>query len=319
MSRSRRAAVVGLALGAILAVGCAPPEPAAPPRFSVRLLTSPNISGRWEAAAERGLGLIAAELDAEVARHRVGDDPEGQGPITTQGRAGIDLVFCVGGGFEGALYAEAGAFPETAFVLIPGRARAANVGGIEFLPEGAGYLAGVVAAVVAPNQRVGILRGTGKPWLEALERGFEAGFRAIRSRAVVETGQGVEGVWALNVTDVGVALYAGDEPEPGVLAAAREAGVRLVVTDPDLMAEFPDVVVAAVDVDVAEAMLRVAREVRDGTFVGQVYSFDLGSGILDVTLNGELDPAVLESASAALEEARAEVTAGFVEIDRLGL
>jgi basic membrane protein A len=319
MSQSRRAAIVGLAAGAVLAVGCSPQEPVAPPRFSVRLLTSTNVSGRWEAAAERGLGLIAAELNAEVARHRVSGDPGDQAPMATQGQAGADLVFCVGGGFERALYGEAGAFPETVFVLIPGRARAANVASIEFLPEGAGYLAGVIAAAVAPNQRVGIVRGTGAPWLEALERGFVAGFRANRSRAVVETEQGVEGVWALNVTDVGVALYASDEPEPGVLEAAREAGLSLIVTDPDAMAKFPDVAVAAVDVDVAEAMLRVAREVRDGTFVGRVYSFDLGSGVLEVKLNRGLDPAVLVLATEALENARAEVTAGLVEIDRLGL
>ena len=85
------------------------------------------------------------------------------------------------------------------------------------------------------------------------------------------------------------------------------------------MTDFPDTVVAAVDIDVAEAMLRVAREVRDGTFVGQVYSFDLGSGILDVTVNSELDPALLEAATVAMEEARAEVTAGLIEVDRLGL
>jgi len=313
------AAGVGLAVLAILTVGCEREEPVAPPRFSVRLLTSPNVSGRWEAAAERGLGLIAAELDADVARHRAGDDPQGQGQLTAEGRQGVDLVFCIGGGFEKALYAEAGAFPGTVFVLLPGRARAANVAGIEFLPEGAGYLAGVVAAIVAPAPRAGLLRGVGRPWLEALERGFSAGFRDHQRRAVVETEHGVEGVWALNVTDVNVALYASDEPEAGVMEAAREAGLRLIVTDPRLMAEFPDAVVAAVDIDVAEAMLRVAREVRDGTFVGQVYSFDLGSGILDVTLSSELDPEVLETATVALEEARAEVTAGLIEIDQLGL
>ena len=77
--------------------------------------------------------------------------------------------------------------------------------------------------------------------------------------------------------------------------------------------------VAVVDVDVPEAMLRVAREVRDGAFVGKVYSFDLGSGVLDVTISGDLDPALLVPATQALEAARAEVTAGLVEIDRLGL
>ncbi len=313
------AAGVGLAVLAILTAGCHPEEPVAPPQFSVRLLTSPSLSGRWEAAAERGLGLIAAELDADVARHRVGDGPLGQGQLTAEGEQDGDLVFCVGGGFEKALYAAAGASPGTVFVLLPGRARAANVAGIEFLPEGAGYLAGVIAATVAPAPRAGILRGVGRPWLEALERGFGVGFRTHQRRAVVATEHGVEGVWALNVTDVNVALYASDEPEPGVMEAAREAGVRLIVTDPRLMVDFSDIVVAAIDLDVAEAMLRVAREVRDGTFVGQVYSFDLGSGILDVTLNRELDPAVLETATLALEEARAEVTAGLIEIDQLGL
>ncbi len=313
------AAGVGLFVLIILTVGCEQKRPVAPPQFSVRLLTSPNVSGRWETAAERGLGLIAAELDADVARRRVDDGPQGQGQLTAEGRQGVDLVFCIGGGFEKVLYAEAAAYPETVFVLLPGRARAANVAGIEFLPEGAGYLAGVVAAIIAPAPRAGLLRGVGGPWLEALERGFSAGFGAHHRRAVVETEHGVEGVWALNVTDVNVALYASDGPEPGVMEAAREAGVRLIVTDPRLMTDFPDTVVAAVDIDVAEAMLRVAREVRDGTFVGQVYSFDLGSGILDVTVNSELDPALLEAATVAMEEARAEVTAGLIEVDRLGL
>jgi len=319
MKGPTRAAVVGLAVLMILTAGCTKEEAVAPPRFSVRLLTSPNVSGRWEAAAERGLGLIAAELDADVARHRVGDGPEGRGQLAAEGERGADLVFCVGGGFEKALYTEASVFPHTVFVLLPGRARAANVAGIEFLSEGAGYLAGVVAATIARAPRAGLLRGVGGPWLEALERGFGVGFGARNRRAVVETERGVEGVWAFNVTDVDLALYASDRPEASVLEAAREAGLRLIVTDPSLMTDFPDTVVAAVDIDVAEAMLRVAREVRDGTFVGQVYSFDLGSGILDVTLNSHLDPAALEAATLALEEARAEVTAGLIEIDQLGL
>lgn len=310
----------GLAAVVVLTAACAPEEPPAPPQFSVRLLTSPNLSGRWEAAAERGLGLIAAEFDADVSRHRVDEDTRSwQKYLAAGGRNGVELVFCVGGGIEKALYAEAGAFPETVFVLLPGRARAANVAGIEFLPDGAGYLAGVIADTVTETRRAGILRGTGRPWLDALERGFKAGFRAHQRRAVIETAQGVEGVWALNVTDVTIALYATDEPDPEVMAAAREAGLRLIVTDSEQLALSPDLVVAAVDVDVAEAMLRVAREVREGFFVGQVYSFDLGSGVLDLLLNSELDPVALESASEDLESARAEVTAGLIEVDHLGL
>ena len=319
MERPNWVAGLGLVLCLFLIVACTPEESKAPPQFSVRLLTSPNLSGRWEAAAEQGLGLIAAELAADVARHRVDKDAESwQRHLAAEGRNGVDLVFCVGGDIERALYAEAGAFPETVFVLLPGRARAANVAGIEFLPDGAGYLAGVVADTVSTTRRAGVLRGTGRPWLQALERGFEAGFRDHQRRAVVEPAQGVEGVWGFNVTDVGVALYATDEPKTEVLDAAQNAGLRLIVTDPELLRLGPEVVVAAVDLDVPEAMLRVAREVRDGFFVGQVYSFDLGSGVLDVVLNPGLDLAVLKTANEALESARAEVTAGLIDLDHLG-
>jgi hypothetical protein len=92
-----------------------------------------------------------------------------------------------------------------------------------------------------------------------------------------------------------------------------------VVTHPEFLDAASDTVVAAVDFDVAEAMLRVSREVRDHTFKGRVYAFDLGSGVLDVVINPALAPDLRPVAEEALEEARAEITAGLVEFDGLGL
>ena len=80
-----------------------------------------------------------------------------------------------------------------------------------------------------------------------------------------------------------------------------------------------DTVVAAIDFDVAEAMLRVAREVRDHAFKGRVFAFDLGSGVLDVVINPALAPENRAVAEEALEAARSEITAGLVEFDELGL
>jgi len=103
--------------------------------FSVRVLTARTISGRWERAAERGLGRIAAELDADVARVRIADSADERNALTEQGRAGVSLVFCLGGYSETVLYSVATAFPKTVFVMLPGRARAENVAGIRFRPE----------------------------------------------------------------------------------------------------------------------------------------------------------------------------------------
>ena len=90
--------------------------------------------------------------------------------------------------------------------------------------------------------------------------------------------------------------------------------------DPALLGIEPDLVVAAVDVDVAEAMLRVAREVHDRRFTGQVFAFDLGSGVLDVVPGtGWGTPERQTALVDAIERARSEITAGWVEIEELGI
>lgn len=284
--------------------------------FTVRALTSAPLSGRWERAAERGLGLIAAELGADVARFRAHGADGRREAIAALGGAGVDLVFCVGRDFQQAVYTDAAAFPATRFVVMPGDAVGANVASIQLEPDGAGFVAGAVAAAIAGDGRVGVLRGPGGPWLDELEAGFSRAVRrAVRHDPVVR--QLADGPWALRSDGVTVALLDTDRDDPRVLAQAANAGLLLVAVGDDLLGA-DDVVAAVVVFDLPEAMLRVAREVHDGTFEGRVYSFDLGSGVLDVRLDPATE-ALHPGASEALETARAEVTAGFVEVEGLGM
>ena len=304
----------------MILVSCAPAKPPQEERFRVRLLTSVALSGRWERAAERGLGLIAAELDADIARSRAEGTADQRSRLRALAREGVDLVFCVGPEVEPLVYTEAVAFPNTDFVVIPGEIHSANVGSVIFTPEEAGYLAGAVAATATDRPVIGLLRGAGRPWLERLEAGFSAGFRSGHADGEVVTAGGKDGPWQLTAAGVEVALYSTDQADPQVLAAAHDAGLFLVGADPTLLDAEPDFVIAAVEVDVAEAMLRVAREVHDLTFRGKVYAFDLGSGVLDVRLNPSLAPLDRETDyREALERARSEITAGWVEIEELGI
>lgn len=298
---------------------CGSDEKPAAKKFTVRMLTVRSLSGHWNRASDRGLALIRDELGADTARIPSNDPLESRDRLTELGRAGANLVFCVGGISETTLQSVANAFPNTVYVLLPGRVQSNNVAGIQFLPEEAGYLAGAVAGALAPDGRLGLIQGGGQPWLESLEDGYVAGFKSRWRRTTITEGVGVEGVWEQSAAGTLVALYAADEADPEVLMAAHNAGVQLVATDPELLRSETATVVAAVEVDVGEAMLRVAREVRDGTFVGRVFAFDLGSGVLDVVINPDLAPDELAVAGEALEEARAEITAGLVEFDELGL
>ncbi len=312
------ALVAGMLALATLAVGCRGEPPAVDERFTVRLVTSAPLSGRWEREAERGLGRLAVELGADVARVRAWN-PEDRRTVLQQVAAdGADLVFCVGSGFEDLLFSEGPALGASRFVVVPGSSRSDTVASIRFLTEGAGYLAGAAAAALSGPAPVGVLRGAGRPWLEALESGFAAGVEGGDSRRPVVFAAGAEGAWELARGGVRTALYAADVPDAAALAAAHDAGLLLVAPDPMLMASMPDMFFAAVELDVAEAMVRLARDVRDGTFDGRGLEFDLGSGALDVHLStslGVVTPAVHER----LAEARTEVLAGFVEVEELGI
>ena len=317
-----RAVSVLLAVALLATASCGPGAPKSKTEatgLQVRLLTSLPVSGRWERAAERGLGRIAADLGADVARNRAVDSTDQRALVVDQGRRGVHLVFCVGPGFEKNVFAEAPSYPETRFVLLPGRAHRENVAGVEFVTQGAAYVAGVVAASLGSSRTVGVLRGAGGGWLEEVERGFISGFLSTGWRRDAEVVSSPEGPWELASRGVEVALYATDRPENEVLAAAHDAGVLLVTIGVDLMEIEPDVVAVAIEVDVAEAMVRMAREVWDGTFAGGVYAFDLGSGVLDVRLNHSLPDVNLPAVQEALEVAKSEVTAGIVELEELGI
>ncbi|MEE4271987.1 MAG: BMP family ABC transporter substrate-binding protein [Thermoanaerobaculales bacterium] len=301
-------------------ISCRPPEVPSEPGFRVRLVTSVTISGRWEREAERGLGLIAAELDADIARTRAVGAADQRRALRRHAEEGIDLVFCVGPEAETLVYTEAVAFPDTDFVIIPGSVHGANIGSMAFMPEEVGYLAGAVAASAGEAEAVGLLRGSGRPWLEHLETGFAAGSSKTRPRIEIVTASGPDGPWDLVEAGAEIALYSTDRVEPRVLAAAHDAGLLLIAADPALMAAESEIVIASVDVDVADAMLRIAREVHDHRFIGQVFAFDLGSGVLDVVLNPELvDDEHTAGLRESLERARSEITAGWVEIEELGL
>lgn len=315
-SRNILNAVIAIAL---CTAACGSGERPPVPRFTVRMLTARTVSAHWDRAADRGLSRIAAELNADVERILTDDPTEFRDRLAALGEDETRLVLCVGAFPETTLYSVADTYPGTVFVLLPGEVQSANVAGIRFMSEEAGYLAGSVAGALAVDGMLGLLHGGGQPWLESLEEGYVAGFTSRWHKAEVAVGEGAEGVWELSSAGVLVSLYAADRAEPEVLAAAHDAGMLLVASDPDLLESDSGMVVAAVRVDVAEAMVRVAREVRDGTFAGRVFTFDLGSGVLDVIIKPDLAPDALIVAEEALEEARAEITAGLVEFDELGL
>lgn len=285
-------------------------------RLRVSLFLSNDAGTEW-VRHEAGISRVLGETyGAAVVALRVYTATERRTHVEAAASQGADLVVCVGSGFERSIQTVAPRYPRTAFVIDRGEVVGPNVARMEFLLSGAAYLGGVAAAVLA-GSTVGVVDLGKGPGSDDIETGFEQGFRCLHPWGRIERVSGVEGITTLADSRVMIALCAAGEPHPGLLAFAEASGVQLVTVGQPVDSTLDDAVIAAIVVDVAEAISRIAADVVDDTFIGRVYAFDLGSGVVDLRLH----PSVSENIDLeeALDQGRAAVNAGMVEIEALGL
>ena len=298
-------------------VGCRPEALLKPPSpLRVHIIVGGDADQEWDQGQEATERLLREAFDAVTTSIRVHTVQERRSALEAAGRHGLEIVFCVGSGFERPVLSVAPRYPRTAFVLDHGERVEFNVARVEFLFSGAAYLGGVAAAVVG-GSTVGIVDLGRNSETDDIEAGFEQGFRCRYPWGRVEVAAGVGGIQVLPDVGVKIALTSAGPPNPGLLAVAEASGVRLVTVGRPRQDFFNNLVIAAIVADVPEAIRRIVADVVDDTFTGKVYAFDLGSGVVDLRLNPAL--AGNEELEQALDQARDAVNAGMVEIEALGL
>ncbi len=296
--------------------GCRAEVPTEPLPLRLHVIVAGDTDQEWdqgEAAIEH---LLKETFGAVTSSTRVHTAQEKLLALEAAGRHELEVVLCVGSGFERPLQAVAPRFPRTAFVFDQGDFIGPNVARIEFLYGGAAYLGGVVAAVVG-GSTVGIVGPGSGPGTGDVEAGFEQGFRCRYPWGRVELTSGAGGIETLPDAGVKIALWSAGSPNPGVLAVAEASGVRLVTVGQPRQVSSNNPVIAAIIADVPEAVRRIVADVVDDTFTGKVYAFDLGSGVVDLRLHPSI--AGNEELDDALDQARDAVNAGMVEVEALGL
>ncbi len=287
-----------------------------PSPLRVHVVVQGDADHEWDQGQAEIERLLRETFGAVTTSIRVHTAQERRSALEAAGRHGLEVVLCVGPGFERPVLSVAPRFPRTAYVLDHGEVVEPNVARIEFLFSGAAYLGGVAAAVVG-GSTVGIVDPGGDPERDDIEAGFEQGFRCRYPWGRVELAAGVGGIQTLPDAGVDIALYSAGSPNSGLLAVAEASGVRLVTVGQPRHVASSNLVIASIIADVPEAVRRVVADVVDDTFTGKVYAFDLGSGVVDLRLHPSL--AENEELGEALDQARDAVNAGMVEIEALGL
>ena len=289
--------------------------------FCVALLTPGPISDQsGNGGAYAGLMRIRDSLGARVSHIQTKTPADFEENFREYGAQGYDLVFGHGFEFQDAAKRVGPQFPKTLYVTTSGNTAAGNVAGIRFSFSDASYLAGMLAASMSRSGTLGVIGGTELPPVKESFTAFEAGARRVNPKIQVLTSfvgnwddvsAGKELALAQFARGADVIFQNADAAGLGVFQAAREKRSAYVVgSNADQNNIAPEVTLGSVLIDLPQAFLAVAREVKDGGFRARVVTFDARSDVVRFVVNPAIRDRIPARALARVDSISAMIHAG---------
>jgi basic membrane lipoprotein Med (substrate-binding protein (PBP1-ABC) superfamily) len=178
----------------------------------------------------------------------------------------------------------------------------------------------MVAGGLTKSGMLGFVGGVKLPPVEAAERGWEAGARAVNPKVQTrstylnnwdDAALGREAAVALIRVGVDAFHHNADAAAIGVFQAAKESpGVLVFGANSDQRALAPDHVPGSAVIDLPRAFELVARDVRDGRFRPQVQAFGLASQVVRYEPSPEFGRRVPAALEARVRAAADSIAAG---------
>lgn len=305
-----------------VASGCADrPQAGATPQFRVGLLTPGPISDKsWNGSAFIGLERIRDSLGAVISHIQVKTPADFEENFRQYGAAGYTLVIGHGFEFQDAAARVAPEYPKTVFITTGGQTVRPNVAPLSFAFDEPSYLAGMAAAGLTSTGIVACVGGTELPPVKSAFEAFTAGARALRPDVHVlvaylgnwdDVSAGREQALALARRGADIIFQDADAAGLGVFQAAREGrGLRVIGSNANQNALAPDFTIGSVVIDVPHAFLRVARDVKAGTFAARVVRLTTHDDVVRWEPNPKVMRAISASTQAAIDSVQGLMRAG---------
>jgi basic membrane protein A len=291
-------------------IGCTQPQASG---MRVALVTPGSVAdAAWNSGAFEGLQRIRDSLRVHVSHVEARTPTEQIEALRTYAAQGYDLVFAHGFEFQDAAERVSATYPHTAFIVTSGRRSRGNVSPLIFRLEEASYLAGMVAGQLSKTGVLGFIGGIELPPIEAAYQGWVNGAKrvnpAIKSRKVYlnsfdDVAAGREAALALIGAGADMFHHNADAAALGLFQAVKQSrGVYVMGANADQTSLAPDHVLGNAVIDLPQAFLLVALELKRGDFAPHVEAFGLKSGVVRYVPNPRLDsliPGFLKSKMAA--------------------
>ena len=287
----------------------------------VGLVTPGSVADvAWNSGAFEGLQRIRDSLVVHVSHIEARTPTEQIEALRTYAAQGYDLVFAHGFEFQDAAERVSASYPKTAFIVTSGRRARGNVSPLIFRLEEASYLAGMVAGRLSKTGLLGFIGGIELPPIKAAYQGWVNGAKAvnpaIRSREVYlnsfdDVAAGREAALALIGAGADMFHHNADAAALGLFQAVKQSrGVYVVGSNADQASLAPDHVLGSAVIDLPQAFLLVASEVKRGEFVPHVEAFGLKSGVVRYVANPRLDSLIPSSLKALIAAAADSISKG---------
>jgi basic membrane protein A len=282
---------------------------ASEPAKKIRIAMVTDIGGlndrSFNTAAYEGLKQAESELGAEIRALTSTSDRDYVPNLSTLARQKYDLIVAVGFLMADATATVAKSFPDQKFAIIDFaqenlKGKPANVAGLIFKEQQAGYLAGYVAAAYVKDkggdQVIASVGGQKIPPVDAYIAGFQAGAKAANPDVETLNGYSQDFVdqskckeLAIDQIDQGaqVIFQVAGQCGLGALDAAKKANVQGIGVDVDQSFLGAHILTSA-EKKIVEAVVAQAKAVSEDTFEGGTTVFDAtNKGIGLGTFNAE--------------------------------
>jgi basic membrane lipoprotein Med (substrate-binding protein (PBP1-ABC) superfamily) len=294
-------------------------------RFKVALLSPGPVSDAgWNASAYEGLLRIQKELDAEISQIEVKTPAEFEEGFRDYASKGFQLVFGHGFEFQDAAAAVSPDFPNTIFITSSGTTIRDNVAPMVFEIEQATYLMGIIAARLSKSRRAGCVGGIEIPSVKSGFRAFEAGAKSVDSSFVVvnsfignweDLGAAKEAALALINQNADFILHNADAAGLGVFQAVKERrGVFAFGANKNQNDIAPEAVLASAVLDIPQAFVTLARQVKDGTFKAQIERMGMSDGVVSLVINPKLAHHLSEELMKEIDGTRQAILRGELAV-----
>jgi basic membrane protein A len=278
-------------------------------------------------ASYEGAERFKEETGIEYEEFELQNDAQREQALRRFAERGHNPVVVAGFSYGSAMETVAPEFPDTQFAIIDMVVDQPNVRSVVFNEHEGSYLVGVLAAMASKSGKVGFVGGMDIPLIQKFACGYVQGVKATNPDAeVFQNMTGTTGAaWndpvrggelARSQIDQGadVIYHAAGGTGIGVLQAAADAGALGIGVDSNQNYIHPGQVLTSMLKRVDNAVYDAMMDVNNGEWSSGVEVMGLAEDGVGYALDENNAELVTEEMQAAVEDAKAKIISGEIEV-----